>query len=335
LDTPWYAALGNHETIYNGGFGKITDELRAAAAGTEVYEFPFVPNGFRDGSKRNADVVTEGPTPADAKRVPQRLGEVLQLIHDAKGAPAGHGLDAAKISEGIGYFSVTPIEGRPLRLITLNSVNSDPENITVGAFGWIEKPQLDWLKKELAAAEAKRELVIVVSHHRSGDFSDSSPVTGEQLAATLTASPNVVLHITGHGHANRKKQFDGAAPARGYWELMLASTVDFPMQSRIIELVDEGNGFMTIYLTNLGHNSPDDSLAHEGRALAAAKLAFGTIQSPGDVAGFWASDVKAQNLSLRIELPSELQDELAKHDFDSRIESEETLAKFGSASGGG
>lgn len=334
LDTPWYATIGNHETLYNGGFGRLSDELREAAAGTEVYNFPIIPNGFCDGATKNAEVVTEGPTPADEERVPQRLEEVLELLHAAPGEPAGHGLDGTEIAKGIGYFSVKPIPDRPLRLISINSVNSSPANIAVGAFGWMEQPQFTWLKGELAAAEANQELVIILSHHRSGDFSDSSPISGETLAATLGASPNVILHISGHGHANRKEAIPGASAAPGYWELMLASTVDFPMQSRIIELVDEQNGFMTIYVTNLGHNSPEDSLAHEGRSLAAAKLAFGTVDGPGDVNASWAKDIEAQNLTLRVELPSTVETELKKHTWPNRIESQETLSAFdGNAAG--
>ena len=68
------------------------------------------------------------------------------------------------------------------------------------------------------------------------------------------------------------------------------------MQSRVIEIVDEGNGHLSIYVTNLDHNSPTDSLAHRGRELAAAKRAFGSPTEKGDVQGLWQRDLPAQNL---------------------------------------
>ena len=106
---------------------------------------------------------------------------------------------------------------------------------------------------------------------------------------------------------------------------MLASTVDFPMQSRVIELVDEGNGYLSIYITNVDHNAPEGSLAHRGRELAAAKRAFGTVSEDGDVAAFWEHDVPAQNLLLRVPIDDALAASLASQSWPSRIESLATL----------
>ena len=139
----------------------------------------------------------------------------------------------------------------------------------------------------------------------------------------------MVLHITGHGHRNQNAVYPeppGGGDEFGYWELMLASTVDYPMQSRIIEVVDDDNGYLSVYCTNLGHNSTEDSLAHHARELAAARRSFpGTSDAYGDVEALWQTDLPAQNLLLRIPIPQELRDELAKHDWPERIESEETL----------
>ena len=44
LPVPWFAALGNHETQYNGGFGILTDEIRAAAAADQVYQSGWFDN---------------------------------------------------------------------------------------------------------------------------------------------------------------------------------------------------------------------------------------------------------------------------------------------------
>ena len=179
-----------------------------------------------------------------------------------------------------------------------------------------------------AAADAAHELIIVMGHHRAADIGNTSPVSGAVLSETLAASEGVVLHVTGHGHHNSGEAYEpevqGSA-VHGYWELMLASTVDFPMQSRVIEIVDEDNGYLSIYATNVGHNSPPGTLAHQGRMLAAGALPFGGFHGATDVAGYWDENVEMQNLLLRIPISPALRETLGRHTWSSRIESETTL----------
>ncbi len=330
LGVPWFAALGNHETLYNGGFGALTDELREAAVGVDVYDSGLFVNGFLDGSTELAELRTSGPTPPDPDRVPLRMPEILQTLHDAAGAPAGHGLTPRHVADEVGYFSTLPVPGRPIRLVVLDTVRHGATSPAEGVEGYLDAEQFAWLEAILAQATADLELVIVVSHHRIADFSSASPTTGTQLAEALAAAPGVVLHLTGHGHSNRSALHPPrtASPDNGYWELMLASTVDFPMHTRLIEIVDERTGFLSIYITNLEHNSPTDSLAHHGRELAAAKRAFGSLLGPGDVDALWADDVPHQNLLLRLAIPDELRDSLATLDWPTEIESEQTLLQL-------
>jgi hypothetical protein len=144
----------------------------------------------------------------------------------------------------------------------------------------------------------------------------------------LAASENVILHLTGHGHRDTKtlNTLNGNS---SYWELMTASTVDFPLQSRIVELVDERNGYLSIYITNFDHNSDQATLAHEARQLAAGKLAFGTSGFDGDTVSFWEEEVKSQNLLLRVAIHDEISDNLAAiDDWPETIDSVETLSAF-------
>ena len=217
LNVPWYAAIGNHETLYNGGFGAISDDIRAFAAGEAIYQFPLFTNGFRDGSTVNGDVVTDGTTIADPERVPQRLDEVLALLHDAPGEPAGHGLTSADVAASRGYFSVHPIDGKPVRLITLDTVYSQAKTAGLGSLGYLEVEQHAWLEEQLTEADAADEVVIVMSHHRAEDIQDQSPVSGTQLRDALRASRGVVLHVTGHGHRNEKGVEPSMGMESGYW----------------------------------------------------------------------------------------------------------------------
>lgn len=326
LSVPWYAAIGNHETQYNGGFGVIDEALLAAAIGAEVYDFPLFTNGFRDGSTIDAEIRLEGPTPADPRRVVLGRHQVLAELFAAPGLPLGHGLSADAVALGHGYFSTWPISGAPLRLIVLDTVNTYG-GLALGEGGVIDLQQFDWLQGELADADNQGELVVVMSHHKSGDIIGTSEVSGDELIGALAASEGVVLHVTGHGHANEAvTPADTLAVDHGYWELMLASTIDYPMQSRVIELVDERNGYLSIYTTNLDHNAPTDSLSHHARQLAAAKKALGTVLSGPDIEGFWDEDRPAQNLLLRVALPDAIADTLGAYDGSEVIESETTLS---------
>jgi len=324
IDVPWYAALGNHDALYNGGFAAVDENLRKAAQGSSIYDFPVFVNGFRDGSTPDAVVVTAGRAQPDPSRTPLYLEEAADELFNAGGLPPGHGMSAGKT-----YYSIKPLEGKPVRLVVLCTVNTGSAGLGTGSLGYLDQEQFDWLQQELDAADAAHELVIVLSHHSTGDFLNDSPVSGAELAAVLEASSGVVLHITGHGHRNLNfihPQPQGGADESGYWELMLASTLDYPMQSRIIEIVDDDNGYLSIYCTNIGHNSTEDSLAHKSRRLAAGRRSFeGITDAYGDVEALWAEDLPAQNLLLRIPIPPEVHNELAKHDWPTRIESEETL----------
>jgi 3',5'-cyclic AMP phosphodiesterase CpdA len=324
LGVPWYAAAGNHDGLYIGGFAPIDQALKDAAMGDEVYDFVF-PTGFRDGSTLYGDLVTEGTTPADPAREPLTESEFLQVLLEAPGLPEGHGITAEMVAAEQSWFTAWPIEGVPLRLVVLDTLQAHPSGLGLGSQGYVEEDQLSWLEAQLREAEEADELVLVMSHHRAKDLGGESPIEPEQLEEVLASSPNLVLHVTGHGHSNVDRLVSGE---HGYYELMLASTMDFPMQSRVIEIIDEGNGHLSIYCTNLGHNSPEDSLAHTGRQLAAAKAAFPVLGQGGDALGEWESDAVNQNLVLRVPLPESVQSNLSQVELPEAVLSEEVLLEL-------
>jgi len=333
IDVPWYAALGNHDVLHVGGFGLIDDSLREGAVGDHLYlgtPFSRIWGGYVAGDTLDHQVIFDEAviTPADTRRLPLNKTELLQTLHDAGGAPAGHGLTQADVDRSKGYYSVRPIPGKPIRMIVLDSTDAALASPGIAQQGSIDQAQYDWLEEELGSAGAANELVIVVTHHRLEDFHAQSEVPAETLEALLSASENVILHLTGHGHNNvaSVKRLNGD---RGYWELMGASTIDFPLQSRVVELVDEENGFLSIYVTNFDHNSAAGTLADKARQMAAGRLAFGTTFFDGDTVAFWAEDVQAQNLLLRVKLPAGVSSSLAAYgDWPTTVESVSTLANF-------
>ena len=309
--------------MYNGGFAPITDELRAAAQGAELYDFPIFPNASCDGADPDARLITRGRTPPDATRVPLTRPEWIEALR----AAGGQGLPADAAAADRAYYSAHPLgEDRPLRLVVLDTLHAHPAGIGEGSAGHVDEAQLAWLMQELDAARAARELVIAMSHHRPEDLSRESPVTADALRAVLASSQELVLHLTGHGHADVRRLVLPAEGPGGHWQLMLAAPIDFPMQSRALELVDEGNGFLSIYATNLDHDAPVGSLAHRARELAAAKAVFLARTAGVELAEAWQADLESQNLLLRARLPEGVRARLAELDWPARVESEETLA---------
>ena len=321
---PWYPAIGNHDHLYMG-FMPFNETIASACTGTEVVDlFEFIPllashgyregyrNGYQDGSTPNSDINVTGPTVADPDRRPLTKAETLQQFYESEGLPKGHGLDPERIKTGWGYYSAYPIPNKPIRLITLdtNSGSWSEANMT--------RTQFDWVASEIADARAKHELVIVQSHHGTSMF--GGDVTQQDFQKLLASYSGVVVHITGHGHQNDSHVYiDGT---KGYWEVMLASVVDFPSQSRIFEIVHEGKGYIAIYITNIDPNAPKGSFVDTALHYAAARKYFATSKDP---AADWEAEKPHRNLILRTKVAEDVYKNLEKYKWSDTIISETVL----------
>ena len=79
---------------------------------------------------------------------------------------------------------------------------------------------------------------------------------------------NVVLWLNGHIHANRvSARGDERGSGGGFWEVTTASLVDWPCQSRLVEVIDAGDGFLAIACTMVDHDATNSGGA--GRAQGA------------------------------------------------------------------
>jgi len=71
---------------------------------------------------------------------------------------------------------------------------------------------------------------------------------GPQVEELLHRFPNVVLHVAGHGLEHRiTPQPDPQRRSGGYWEVATGSPLDFPMQSRLLEIADNEDGTVPIF----------------------------------------------------------------------------------------
>lgn len=326
---PYYLALGNHDILYMG-FAPINDEIQEAATGNRVVDlFSFVNaflgshenrdsyrNGYRDASRVDAPVVAVGETPADSNRM--LLGKVgaLKVFMNLPGEPKNHGLDPELVERGWGYFAVYPIPGKPIKLITLDTNSGNFSEAQM------DREQFEWFKAEIEKARRANELIIVHSHHSSKNL--GGDVKEAEFTAAMTSYSGIILHLVGHGHGSYSRLITNYEN-KGYWELMASSTIDFPSQTRIIELVHEGDGIISTYVTNLDANAAPDSQVDESRLWSAARRYF---SFKGDAIKKWNDEKPHRNMIIRSKVDKAIADNLDKFQWHGTIDSIETLEKF-------
>jgi hypothetical protein len=140
----------------------------------------------------------------------------------------------------------------------------DTCNQIAGPDGAVPEDQFEWLKGELAKAQAEKKLAIVISHHNSFTLENGAvPAIGpaqrlfhaEEFVATLNQYPNVVAWLNGHTHINTITAHPREGGG-GFWEITTASCVDYPQQQQVVEIVDNRDGTLSIFTTVLDHASP-------------------------------------------------------------------------------
>ncbi|HUY52781.1 MAG TPA: TIGR03767 family metallophosphoesterase [Streptosporangiaceae bacterium] len=325
LRIPWLSCFGNHEAL-NQGVGTATPGIAAALVGERkptalpddfdsdqaLELFTVRPEAFMAGPSR--------AVPADPDRRPVTRREFVEAHFRPGSRPFGHGFSEQNRLSGTAYYSYdTPA----IRFIAL-----DTNCLAGGADGCLDRTQARWLEARLAevhsayrgpAGEEVRSgagdrLVVVFSHHGIDTLTNTrgwhpgpggEPLLGgAELVALLHRFPNVVLWLNGHTHTNNiRPRHDPDNPARGFWEVTTCAVVDWPCQTRIVEIADRG-GQLAIICTMVDHDTPlapsaldaIDDLASLHRELA-ANIPFGG-RHPGR-----AGAVEDRNVELRISAP--------------------------------
>lgn len=88
----------------------------------------------------------------------------------------------------------------------------------------------------------------------------------ESVRSLLLDYPNVVAAVTGHTHHNDIVPHKRKNAKRGFWELNTASHVDYPQQSRLIELMNNNDGTLSIFGTIVDQAAPVKPPAPEAAA---------------------------------------------------------------------
>ena len=267
------------------------------------------------------------PITADADREYMDVAGAMDLLYQT-----GHALfedrngdnQVTEADGGYYTFDAVNAEGKtmPLRFVVLNTAEK-----LLFPQGGVTEPQLAWLESVLTKAEEDRVLVVIGSHHQESD----TIAGGKELEATLSRHPNVIAHLVGHGHDNMIEAHTGPGgdPYRGYWEIETPSSIDFPQQWRIIEIVDNRDGSGSIFLTNFDHFSLEDDdpdvLSDLSRQLAFADVLADGYQGSG-VFGH-RGVYKDRNVELLFAIPTEVLMKLAEIEATQPVTSAETLGR--------
>jgi metallophosphoesterase (TIGR03767 family) len=229
-----------------------------------------------DGNATLFDQLVNGSTrpvtPDKDRRVLTRA-ELVAEYFNTTGRPVGHGFTAANRKYGTAYYTFL---SSGVRCIVLDTVN--PNGSSNGS---LDQSQLNWLTSLLDAnstvrltsdgvrevAPGKDRLIVIFSHHTiatmdnptTGPQTPGARILGDQVEQLLLQYPNVVAWMNGHTHVNNvtpHRRPSGWQTPGGFWEINTAGHIDFPQQVRIVELVDNSDGTLSIFGTIVDSLAP-------------------------------------------------------------------------------
>jgi metallophosphoesterase (TIGR03767 family) len=293
LELPWLSCFGNHEVLAAGA-GLLTvpfrDLLTAAskpAALPAGLDLEAVIDTFIDSPEAFAGGHSHSVT-ADPDRRAVTPTEFVAGHFSELSRPHGHGFTDANRRDGTAYY-VHDVGA--VRFICLDTT------CKAGASaGCVDEDQIGWLRAQLEASqshylandgttvetgEADR-LVVLFSHHGIDTLTNTRTPHDGPAGARLVGAPqvlellhrfdNVVAWINGHAHRNRvQPRADPAGRTGGFWEITTSSLMDWPCQTRVVELADNGDGTLSVLCTMVDHDGsvvPDPQGERTGEWLA-------------------------------------------------------------------
>ncbi len=283
LGMPWFSAYGNHDGLVQG---TVADNALFSQLAVGPLKFTGLPPQILQAPLATQLQFVVGLLQGDPAAVGLELssGQRRIVSPDAgrwivnrattiaehfvtNGTPVGHGFTQDNIDTDTAYYA---FDAGQLRGIVLDTVNS-----AGGPNGSIDPTQLGWLETQLQAASAQwispsgtivhspnrhQQYVVIFSHHTIGTMDNvptgSGRIDGEQVRDLLLRYPNVILWVNGHTHVNSvlpHPRPTGSPVAGGFWELNTAAHIDWPEQSRIVEVVDNRDGTLSVYGTIVDH----------------------------------------------------------------------------------
>lgn len=301
LTIPWYSTVGNHDSLPGGCWaagdpffadfavgGRKLETLPDAegAALWSAVEKGLDPKGeqFREVLRANTRKMRSvTPDPRRASFTPHEYLSAHLDPRNAGAGPLGHGYTADNLEDDRMYYTFPVAEG----VIGVSLDSTDPGGHYQGSVG---TAQLRWLERALV--RHRDDHVLVFSHHTSTSMKNPRPDparpnekrhTGDELLAVLERHGNVLAWINGHSHRN------AITPHGGLWEISTASHIDFPQLARVVELVDNGDGTLSLFTTLIESAAPYRAdaadLSQTGLAALYRELSLNDPAARDDLAG--------------------------------------------------
>ncbi|AKU14727.1 TIGR03767 family metallophosphoesterase [Luteipulveratus mongoliensis] len=281
LDMPWLTTFGNHDGLMSGSVPPTAGGLRAMTTGgrkvidlppgTDVLQLLDGINTLDPGALATLFAGPARSVTPDLQRRPLSRAETIAEHFRTASYPRGHGYTDWNRRTGNAYYAV---DHGPVRCLILDTVNPNG-----GPNGSIDEQQARWLAAQLAAGSSRHldqhgrtvqnrchdKLFAIFSHHTLDTMDNlAAPegVTrygGAAVRDLLLRHPNVIAWVNGHTHENTvtpRRRPSNSTVAGGFWEISTAAHIDWPVQSRVIEVADNRNGTLSVFGTIVDLASP-------------------------------------------------------------------------------
>lgn len=301
LRVPWIGCNGNHELLLQG-VGVATQAAREIALGKlkQILPGDIPRSGVEEIFVESPETFLAGGSSIEVTPEPSR--QIIDKEHliagylKAAGRPKGHGFTNENLQASTAYFCYEPNDAT--RIIVL-----DTSHLKGAASGVLDEQQAKWLEEKLIEAhssymgrdgstvktENQDRYVVLCSHHPLEAMDNSfAPIQGylrgPEVQEILGRFANLICWVAGHVHRNEiVARVSNHNSHWGYWEVVSSSVMDWPSQLRMCEIVDHGEGYLSIFTEMINNPAPllpDEtlergSLASIHRLLAANAPAAG------------------------------------------------------------
>ncbi len=342
LRIPWYSTPGNHDDLPGGCLAPQDPQLAEYITGArKLFSVPdsdvaafakVLETGDDPKSTVLKDILRSNAARArtvtadDRRRLATPHEYLRAHLNPAfTGAgPVGHGYTENHLDGERMYYSFPVADG-------VVGISIDTTYRSGHYEGSLGTEQLRWLEGTLAAHSARYHdadgrvvrnpggddaHILVFSHHHSPSMTrrpdaartDETRHDGAEVIALLSRFPNVVAWINGHSHVNRITPHAHAVPTRSFWEVNTASHIDYPQHARLLELVDNHDGTLSLFTTLIESAAPYrtdfDDLSAVGLASLYRELSYNApglaarMPAPGDVHEVMAGTAADRNTEL-------------------------------------
>lgn len=254
----WLAVHGNHDALLQGTAAP-TDELNDLAQGPaklsalkSMDDLATLFEGFGEVGPAIYPGIEHLETVAVEPDSRRKLVTIEEWVDVHTNCQHDHGLDAEQSHTAYWYRNI----GTSVRLIGLDTVNKFG-----GWQGCIHREQFDWLREVLENSRDK--YVVLSSHHPLENLFNGyvpeghgAPALEQEVRQLVESYPNVILWFSGHVHDHKVQEALTSDGRHAFWEIRTGSHIDWPQQSRVIEIMKAENQQIVIGTSIIDHAGP-------------------------------------------------------------------------------